>query len=881
MNAIVRKARKAINPLYPLRGIQVAGLVAALLSACLIAVAIFFLEADLRTKIDDQSSANSDTSQWSLAQLEVDLARFQVAVLSALQNEDMGLQDVRRRFDIFYSRVRLNADGQHLRDLRDQGQVASALEELEGFIDRYVPLFDGDTKALWAGLPEISADLEKLAPHARRFSISGVAEFAASSDNLRTEIRYLLSNVSILTLFMLVSYFIVVLFLLKLIHFSGKSERKAADSRNQLQEVISTAIDGVLTIDGDGRILDYNGAAEKIFGYKREEAVGESMSDLIVPDHLKAAHDKGMTRYRKTGENRVTGAGLMRLEAKRKNGEVFPIELSISSAIANDRKLFVSYIRDISDRVRAEQELVEARDKAVEGERAKANLLAVMSHEIRTPLNGLIGTLELLQSSEMLETQKKYFGAMQTSANLLMHHVDDVLTISRIDAGKLKVNLSEVHVSEFLGGLVESQRQVIEATGNRVSVDLRNAPEFVWADEIKLGQVILNLIGNANKFTTRGDIYVECYGVNGGKMVEFRVIDTGFGISDEDLTTVFDDFRTLDPSYGRRAEGTGLGLSISRRLVEAMGGEIGLESELGAGTIAWVRLPQRQVHRLPPEQPAGRESPVKGTHPERDVRFRVLLVEDNEINRLIALDMLERTNHKADVALNGAMGVEMANTHEYDVILMDISMPELDGIQATRLIRGGIGPNRNTPILALTAHALAEDLERFREAGMTDAIVKPLRLKELERVLSNCAVEASAAVASNAKITHDAISSLARQKGPLWAQALLAEFSTDMSDLVAKAAAEPSEPASARELAGAAHKCAGSASVLGLEDICHLLRGLEDQLRTGNSAREQAQALAEAWGPVDRALQAQMDAVSKSYETRPATDRERSHNGPL
>ena len=845
-----------------------AGLVAALLSTCLIAVAIFFLEADLRTKIDDQSSANSDTSQWSLAQLEVDLARFQVAVLSALQNEDMGLQDVRRRFDIFFSRVRLNADGQHLRDLRDQGQVASALEELEGFIDRYVALFDGDTEALWAGLPKISADLEELTPHARRFSISGVSDFATSSDNLRTEIRYLLSKVSILTLFMLVSYFIVVLFLLKLIHFSGKSERKAADSRNQLQEVISTAIDGVLTIDGDGRILDYNGAAEKIFGYKREEAVGESMSDLIVPDHLKVAHDKGMARYRKTGENRVTGAGLLRLEAKRKDGEVFPIELSISSAIANDRTIFVSYIRDISDRVRAEKELVEARDKAVAGEKAKANLLAVMSHEIRTPLNGLIGTLELLQSSEMLERQKKYFAAMQTSANLLMHHVDDVLTVSRIDAGKLKANPSEVRVSEFLGGLVESQRQSIEGTGNRISVDLRNAPEFVWADEIKLGQVILNLIGNANKFTTAGDILVECDGVNGGKMVEFRVIDTGFGISAEDLTTVFDDFRTLDPSYGRRSEGTGLGLSISRRLVEAMDGKIGLESEVGVGTMVWFRLPQRSAsHASRDESAPGSSAAQGGASRSRDTApLRILLVEDNEINRLVALDMLEMASHLVDVAQNGANGVEMAEKYRYDLILMDISMPELDGVRATRLIRDGNGPNRATPVLALTAHALPEDFARFRKAGMTDVIVKPLNMKELKRVLSQYAGNVISPAASSAAAMQDAISVLVRHKGPTWAEALLSEFSSEISDLLAKASAWPSDTVSAADLAEIAHKNAGSASVLGLEDVFHLLRGMEDILRSGGCPSEQARAISEAWAPAVLALRDRMDSVARSHQ---------------
>ena len=783
------------------------------------------------------------------------------------------MQDVRQRFDIFFSRVRLNADGQHMRVLREKEAAASALEALKDFLFRYVEIFDGDSEVLRARLPEISNELEKLVPHARRFSISGIADFASSSDSLRTEIGYLLTNISVLTLFMLVSFFIVVLFLLKLIHFSGKSEKKAAESRNQLQEVISTAIDGVLTIDSEGRVIDYNGAAEKIFGYTRAEAIGESMSDLIVPDHLKLAHEKGMVRYRRTGENKVLGAGLVRLEARRKCGEVFPIELSISAATANDRKIFVSYIRDISDRVRAEKELLEARDKAVAGETAKANLLAVMSHEIRTPLNGLIGAMELLRSSEILEGQKKYLSAMQTSAKLLMHHVDDVLTVSRIDSGNLQVNYSEFPVSGFLNDLVESQRHSVEASGNRISVDTSCAPEFVLADEIKLGQIILNLIGNANKFTSGGDISVECDRVGGGKEVEFRVVDAGIGIDADDLSSVFEDFRTLDASYGRRAEGTGLGLSISRRLVEAMDGKIGLESEVGVGTIVWFRLPQRSTGHARREAPVSEASAAHGRATRtRDIApLRILLVEDNEINRLVALDMLEMASHQVDVAQNGASGVDMAEKYGYDLILMDISMPELDGVRATRLIRDGNGPNRTTPILALTAHALPEDFARFREAGMTDVIVKPLNMNVLKRVLAQHAGNAISPTASSASAMQDAISVLVRHKGPKWAEALLSEFGTDISALLAKASAWPSDSVSAGDLAVIAHKCAGSASVLGLEDLFHLLRGMEDILRTGGSPSEQARAISEAWAPAFRALRDRMDSVARSHHAH-ATD---------
>jgi CheY-like chemotaxis protein len=214
----------------------------------------------------------------------------------------------------------------------------------------------------------------------------------------------------------------------------------------------------------------------------------------------------------------------------------------------------------------------------------------------------------------------------------------------------------------------------------------------------------------------------------------------------------------------------------------------------------------------------------------------------------------------------------MAEKCSYDLILMDISMPELDGVKATRLIRNGSGPNRATPILALTAHALPEDFARFREAGMADAIVKPLKMQELKRVLARYARSAIPPAASSTAAMKDAISVLVRHKGPVWANALLSEFSADMSDLLAGATAWPSGTFSQRDLALIAHKCAGSASVLGVEDVFHLLKGMEDLLRTGGSPSQQAQALSEAWAPALHALQDRMDSVAHCHHAHGEAD---------
>jgi len=251
----------------------------------------------------------------------------------------------------------------------------------------------------------------------------------------------------------------------------------------------------------------------------------------------------------------------------------------------------VSFLRDISDRVAAEQELILARDSAVTGERAKAELLAVMSHEMRTPLSGILGTIELLQGTKPTPRQRRFIAAMKTSADLLLHHVNGVLSISRAEAGQLDLMDTEVDPAELLQELVESQRHAIEANGNTIKCDTSAAPPTIWIDPLRLRQVILNLVANANKFTRRGEILVECDVISDRRQVEFRVIDTGIGIAEADLDRIFEEFRTLDTSYSRAAEGTGLGLAISRRLVHAMRGEIGVDSEPGEGSLFWVRLP--------------------------------------------------------------------------------------------------------------------------------------------------------------------------------------------------------------------------------------------------------------------------------------------------
>ncbi|MFO1201468.1 MAG: ATP-binding protein [Tabrizicola sp.] len=843
-----------------MRALPTAVLSAALVGIVLCVLAITFLANNVQREVDALAVANSDTTQWSLVQTEVELLALQVAIHEAEHVPNPDLTQIRRRYDILFSRIHLIGESKQFADLRKNPEAAESLTVLNAFLDRHTAFIDGPDDALVAHLPVLTRDVEALRTTGRDFSLLGVRFYAADSDAKREGVAATLASIGYLTLALVLALLGGIAILMLMFRRSIRSERAAADARNRLEEVIATSLDGIIATDADGRVIEYNGAAERVFGYARSEAIGHDMADLIIPDHLRAAHSAGMKRYRTTGERHVVGKGLVRLEARRKDGSVFPVELSLSSATFGGREIFVSFLRDISDRVAAEQELILARDRAVAGELAKAQLLAVMSHEMRTPLNGILGTIELLQDTKLSAKQDRFLAAMKTSAGLLLHHVNGVLSMSRAEAGQLDLTATDVDPTSLLQELVESQRHAIEAHGNQISCNTSAAPPLIHVDPLRLRQVILNLVGNANKFTRRGEILVECDTIPDSQQVEFRVIDTGIGIAEDDLDRIFEEFQTLDTSYSRQAEGTGLGLAISQRLVKAMGGEIGVDSEPGEGSLFWVRLPiGTRAQPIRRDAPIGEPEPGPMDHDTPLQPMRVLLVEDNQINRLVAREMLQQAGHQVLEAHDGREGVRLAAQQPFDAILMDISMPELDGVAATRIIRGSDGPNRTTPIIALTAHALPEDTRRFLAAGISDTLLKPLSTAALQRALARADQPNPEAEDPAPRIT-SVFADLSDQLGPTKAVHLLTAFRAEAEGLVSRTASAAWANETAEARAQAVHKLSGSASVLGASDLRACLQALEDDYRHGHpdEAAAHLATLAQVWvrtrDEVDRCL---------------------------
>ena len=647
-----------------------------------------------------------------------------------------------------------------------------------------------------------------------------------------------------------------------------RQEAELRESEVRKRALFEASMDAIILSDHEGRIIEFNRAAEKLFGYSRREVTGQDLSDLILPAVARDRHRDNLLRYTGAGEVGSLLAKRIEVPVRHKCGETFMAEMATQPIPLQGSAAFAIFIRDITKRKQAEAAMQQSKEAAEAANRAKSQFVANMSHEIRTPLNAILGMTDLLLSSELNAEQREYLQLLQDSGESLLAVINDVLDFSKIEAGKLDLETSPFDLRERLGDALKSLAFRAHSKGLELVCDVASAvPAIVLGDAHRLRQVIVNLVGNAIKFTNRGEIVLtvrvkDC--PQREVVLECSVSDTGIGIAPEKQKHIFDAFEQADNSMKRRFGGTGLGLAISTRLVRLMGGKIGVKSRVGSGSRFYFTcrfgLPaQQQGPHLPPAslenlrvlvvddnassrrvlaqmlanwrfQPTVASSGTEaielvqqaeaaGTpyalaivdarmpdvdglrlitrlqqHSRRDLPaivmlsacnpgdlrqcerlgiaghlikpvkqselfdtiavvldagslltaapaapatcdlrpLKVLLAEDTLVNQKLAVGLLQRQGHQVVVANNGCEALRALETSPFDLVLMDVQMPDMDGLEATEIIRQQEqGSDRRVPIIAMTAHAMKGDRERCLEAGMDGYLAKPIRATAL------------------------------------------------------------------------------------------------------------------------------------------------------
>lgn len=828
------------------RGLQslplILGIVAVLSAAILMLGWVSYREMQVQT------ARPTDSAQWALYQTNIEFQKLDKAFADfRVAGSNESYRELSKRFDIFYSRIGLLNDGQALEPYRGEPFFVEGIRALNGFAARLATLFDADDLVTLRTNEDLNAEFKDLQYQLAAFVTAAVQARAETDDKARKQLANLLflqlagSGAVILAF----GYFAALM--ISETNRRRRRQKELQESRDLFGATIKSSLDGIMIADAKGTIVDINEAAATMFGLPSEKMVGRTMSDVIMPERYRQAHEAGMQRYLSTGQAKVLGKRL-ELDALNNAGEEFPIELSISATGTGENTKFVSFMRDITERRTAERNLRNARDKAERASRAKAHFLAAMSHEMRTPLTGILGALELLSTEQLTDGQMRHIRTATRSGHALLSVISDVIDISRLEEGKVDIEEVRFDFREIVEDVVEINANLATQRHNKLMAHNDIAiPAILVGDASRIRQVLLNLATNAVKFTYSGQVTIETRLLSrddGRCAIEISVRDTGPGIEEANKQYLFKDFSQLGSEIGLSSEGSGLGLAISKRLVALMNGSIGFDSVVGVGSRFWFRVEVEEARR--DEEAAATTKPHAAAGLPTQSR-RILVVDDTETVRSIVTGLLTSRGQNAEALPSAVEAVEKLRTTRYDAVIMDVSMPVMDGFEALRIIRSMEEPAGSIPVIALTAHALIEDRERCLSAGFDGFLTKPVRVDDLMAVVEEAIRRNAANVrqpqgiavpASSGLLDIEELKAQFAEVDAATIERIARTFAEELDRQTAVLEAEGKE-ISPLHLRGIVHKLSGSASMIGAKHLARM---------TGNY-----DAIASAGGELDTA----------------------------
>jgi PAS domain S-box-containing protein len=507
--------------------------------------------------------------------------------------------------------------------------------------------------------------------------------------------------------------------------------KKTEEIKIQSDTILNSVNSMLIVSDKEGNVIYSSPAVEKMLGYKVKDIMGDKWWKLTYENQQEAQQVKNAI-YNYVFLNKKSFVDISKRKIKTANGDYKWIEWQLSKG-ANGT--YISIGTDITHRISTDLELKKAKESAEESLKVKNEFLANMSHEIRTPLNAVIGFTDLLLETQLNPEQRSHLETMKNSGEILLSLINNVLDLSKLESEKLKIEEIPFNLHKSFNTVLKLMK--LRADEKKITLDLNiapNTPILVLGDPTRVEQILLNLIGNAVKFTNKGSVHVTLKQLNettDASEIYFEVRDTGIGIVSNKINTVFGAFSQAKSDTSRIYGGTGLGLTIVKKLVSLLNGSIKVESIFGEGSVFKITLPlKKDLVTVNTEE----------VEPEflmsEPLELSILLVEDNKTNQLLAKTRLERWKCKVDIANNGIEGVKKVQKNIYDLILMDIQMPVMDGYEASKIIKNDISKKAaQIPIIAMTAYATNADISRAKSSGMDDYIFKPFKPKELYNIL--------------------------------------------------------------------------------------------------------------------------------------------------